>query len=1230
MDDRLISESMGDSSQGAGSDYYDIDGNDKPDYVFAWIDNPSGENAIHYRIAWDAHADGNPSNGWSDAYQVGGSDVGWEDSGLGVAVTELNGNSTPELVVAWVANPPGDNWAAYKIGWDLDADGKASSWSAKKSIPGWVGGSTQGVGLDIVDLNSNGHPEMFFGWIDDPTGVNKGHYRVGWNLDANGDSDNWWTHPKEIQGAWGAEDSGLGLTLADMDNSGRPEMAAAWVRNLEGRDEWAYAVSDDLDHDAYVGSWAPGYGVPSWLNSHTAGAALASANLNHGDDLPELVISWIDSPDGANKAWLQVGKYLPFGGEVDQRPTDIQDDTVNDGKFKIKLYNEWWNVDGDVLLRWDQTPAQDGNDQDPIYVSVGGANPYWKIDPSTFSDYSKETSEAYNYEVGGEAKFLGIGAEGSRSWGFEEGHSYTISWEDGLLLDGQSAGLPGSASWDKEYKYVPFTYMQNALSKTGIKQAYMVVDYFVPWRGSGATETSATNVPASAPAIVLGIAPRPPIIASPTHPDPNAWYDADTATFTWAQPAGDPAVVVGYRWYLDHAPDTVPGPVSFGLTDATTYEGLSDGQWWLHVRAKGDGGDWSETAHRLIRVDMNPPQVEIALDPPHPSDNGGWYNTSVTVAIDADDPSTSAGLAGAGVQSVEFSTDGATWQPYAAPIVFDTDSPLVTFWARATDAVGHVSEPVSTTFGLDLTLPLSVEGPDCWEPGGDCFAAVITDTVGNQRLHLSGQLDASLSGEIGLGIQINGERWTAADEIGDDRWTFTSDAELGAGCHTFDIQGEDRAGNLEPLHAFGGTVVWHPRVRSDLSGSSLLVTPAVVRPGDRVTFTLSAPNSGWQETWVPISVTLPSDLHVLTDTISADGVYDPVTGVISWPARYLWPSQERHLIFSAQVDDALPATNLSVSLTVLGTWPIAATCPADELPGFQELQTTVKRTATLMVDPALPDNDVLPPASPFLRIEEGTATNLRNVQLRISSGSDARWMYLREWTLNSESGAWIKTQESGWLPYAPSHPWTLSEGDGVKYIGIWLADDAWNISALEPSSLTFTNLLESNQALSDGQRIQYRFPLYPKELAIFNLTAKEGNPDIYVWQPYSGFRPHYSATGTDFVNVVGFEVEKHGVYLVEVKAEGDSQYQLLLGGDIQSAATAPSTTMTTGIPEHPLTVSDPLSAKAAVAPLPPGFANIFYLPIVNNEHSSSSDRTAVAPGSPDFTDAIYLPIVADR
>jgi len=248
------------------------------------------------------------------------------------------------------------------------------------------------------------------------------------------------------------------------------------------------------------------------------------------------------------------------------------------------------------------------------------------------------------------------------------------------------------------------------------------------------------------------------------------------------------------------------------------------------------------------------------------------------------------------------------------------------------------------------------------------------------------------------------------------------------------------------------------------------------------------------------------------------------------------------------------------------------------------------------VDPSLPSGvDVLPPASPFLTIMSGQVTRSQDLELGIhlAGSADVPRMYLREWTWSSAEGRWVVAQESGWLPYSSTYRWTLSAGDGVKYLGVWVADAAWNISALDQSSLAFTNLLQGSQFLAGGERVQYRFRLLRSDLAIFGAAALMGDPNLYVWQPRNGFRPDYAAAGSGPVDAVRFSATEGGLYLVEVKAEGDSRYQLLLAGDIgplgaSAAGIAPSS------PEHPLTVSDPLSAGAAVAPA----FHTLYLPIV--------------------------------
>ena len=147
---------------GDGADSYDFNGNGTPDYLYAVIAGPENSgNNVFYRIAFDVSAEGIPKEygPWIPIWNS----IGNLSAGLGVALTELNGNDTPELLVAWVNAPPGEDDDYYRVIWDLAADGKFSSMGDWKEIPGEIGSAVQGARLDIVDLNGNGRPELFFG-----------------------------------------------------------------------------------------------------------------------------------------------------------------------------------------------------------------------------------------------------------------------------------------------------------------------------------------------------------------------------------------------------------------------------------------------------------------------------------------------------------------------------------------------------------------------------------------------------------------------------------------------------------------------------------------------------------------------------------------------------------------------------------------------------------------------------------------------------------------------------------------------------------------------------------------------------------------------------------------------------------------------------------------------------------------------------------------------------------
>jgi uncharacterized repeat protein (TIGR01451 family) len=806
-----------------------------------------------------------------------------------------------------------------------------------------------------------------------------------------------------------------------------------------------------------------------------------------------------------------------------------------------------------------------------------------------------ETSTAVEAKVGFSIKVI----EGEVTAGSKNVRSRIMTWSKETEFSGEA----GMVHENPHYEYAPYMWLQRQTSSSGLEQAFLVLDYWVPYiQPTDSPEHVVENIPEEQAA---DITPQTPLIDSTTHPSGEAWYESSTVTFNWMQPAGDPATVVGYHWYLDRFADTIPPTYNSVLTTTYTYNNLDDGVWYLHVRAKGESGLWSDTAHRVIQIDTRPAEVELVKDPSSPSGHSGWYNTPVLVHVNAQD------LAGSGVETVEVSTDNAVWMPYSDSILFDSDTAGTTLWARAVDQLSHVSEPISTTFKIDQTQPDSRVSHG--HTPGLMFAEIVNDDMGNEHALLAGTVEDELSGQAGMDIEVNNNDWTStvqetaefwyefphwiADKI---TWIYDSILEISRGNHSLKGYSLDHAGNLEEIYNIGD-LLWFPQTSPDFRGSSLTANPSVTHPGGTVDFVAAIRNRGNQESFVQLSDTLPDGMRPVIDLLPTDVDYDESTRTLTWPARLMWPGEWHRYHFRVLIDDGLGAVELQNDALVHAYWPNSDNLPFPQRRRFEELEQTVEFSTSVSVGPGLPDGEDVSAPWVFLNVLGSGMETDPQVELFIRASDDARWMLIREWVLDASSSEWVIAQNSGWLPYNQSHPWTLSPGAGVKYIGVWAADGENNISTLDEHSLDFTNYLTGAPLLADGQRHQYRIELEPGNLSIFNLVADSGDPDLYVWDPYHALLPNYAAEADQLVDVVGFYPILEGMHLFEVIARGESSYQLLPNSP--ETADEQSTIESAGggktRPEYPLTVSTPLSSGAWITPDFPDYWRI-YMPIISN------------------------------
>ncbi|MGC8881177.1 MAG: cohesin domain-containing protein, partial [Minisyncoccia bacterium] len=95
--------------------------------------------------------------------------------------------------------------------------------------------------------------------------------------------------------------------------------------------------------------------------------------------------------------------------------------------------------------------------------------------------------------------------------------------------------------------------------------------------------------------------PNAPEIISSTHPDPNKWYQATTAKFSWKIGSD----IISDSVVIDKNPRTIPQTVFTPPITSKEISDLSEGVWYLHVQLKNSYG-WGDVAHFRVGIDTTP------------------------------------------------------------------------------------------------------------------------------------------------------------------------------------------------------------------------------------------------------------------------------------------------------------------------------------------------------------------------------------------------------------------------------------------------------------------------------------------------------------------------------------------------------------------------------------------------------------------------------------------------
>ncbi len=304
-----------------GSDTYDIDNNGKLDVVVGAVHSDTGIDGYAYSVWFDMDENGETKD--MTAMNVSPVEFTKHSDGGGVAVADLDGSGEPDVLCMAVDSKSGNDQFVYAIGYNMDEDGTIanSSWTSLIYGPS-VGGSTEGAGATIADLDGNGKQEIIFMYINDPKGANKFYYQILWNYDemnAPYDADAW-SNPISTP-TLGHSAQGGGIDVAYIDHNNIPDLVFSVIDNPEKSNAmWHYValnINTDENH-ADAGEYEQFTSKKIFLEDlgySSQGGSICVADFDENDELDMLFIN-VDDPEKSNEFWYWVGKNMDSKGSI--------------------------------------------------------------------------------------------------------------------------------------------------------------------------------------------------------------------------------------------------------------------------------------------------------------------------------------------------------------------------------------------------------------------------------------------------------------------------------------------------------------------------------------------------------------------------------------------------------------------------------------------------------------------------------------------------------------------------------------------------------------------------------------------------------------------------------------------------------------------------------------------------------------------------------------------------
>ena len=259
-----------------------------------------------------------------------------------------------------------------------------------------------------------------------------------------------------------------------------------------------------------------------------------------------------------------------------------------------------------------------------------------------------------------------------------------------------------------------------------------------------------------------------------------------------------------------------------------------------------------------------------------------------------------------------------------------------------------------------------------------------------------------------------------------------------------------------------------------------------------------------------------------------------------------------------------------------------------------------------------PDPDEIAPHVDSFTINGGAgSTSERNVQLNTTvsdeqPGSGVARLYFVEYEYSQAANQWTPVRQSGWLEYASAnsnYSWQLLPTSGMKFLQVWAADGAGNISVFPGKA--YVNFAPAVQRVRLNQRRVYGYPLTNGQALTARLEPVSGDPDLYLWAPDHATRPPWVSNLRQGVDDLSIEAPVSGIYQVEVFGYSAAEYRLIVNtGAVVEAVSGAETaggrdpSKEEIIPSQPLLAIEDEPAQGLGLPTPGQIQPPVLLPLI--------------------------------